>query len=152
MSNTYRFQVIFLEFLLRFIVAIIGTTLYARRNQQFFDLMGRFEHFDKFTLRVKCKENPMNQLFYLLYVASIGICNFVFTICYTEVNVFILIVWNVFFMLTMLTVVQYMTYISMLRRRYEISNTIFTNSTYFDRPYFIVKVELNRFNVMIKKV
>lgn len=124
----FIFQVIFIEAFIKFIVAISSTIISAQRSRGFFALEEKFWKFDKFKLQIKCPSNVRTQTFYLLHVLFIGIYNFVSAFSYINVVFYILLPWNMFCITTMLIIIQYVTYVRMLRERYKMANVIFENS------------------------
>lgn len=119
---------IFIEVLTKLIVTIFSISISVHRSQNYIQVLEKFYKFDYSASRIPCQPDVRSQTFYLLYVLAIGVHNFVGSSCYSEITWYILIGWNVFCSSTMLVIVQYMTYVRMLRDRYEVANKIFKKS------------------------
>lgn len=119
---------IFIEVLTKFIVTIFSTMISVHRSQGYYRLLEKFFKFDDSASSMPCPPNVYNQAFYLLYALFVGAHNFVCSLYYTNIPVYILLAWNLFCSSTTLMIVQYIVYIRMLRDRYELANKIFRKS------------------------
>lgn len=122
----------------KFIVSIASTAVAAQKSKQFFGLLDKFYRFDKLVSGTQCPPNVISQIFYLLYVFFVAFYNFITTLFYMDVAFYILLIWHIFCTSTMFIVVQYVSYVTMLRERYKLANLIFTNSKYYYNLYTII--------------
>jgi len=127
--------VVFIEVLTKLIVTIFSISISVHRSQGYILVLEKFYKFDDSASRVPYQPDVRSQTFYLLYVLAIGVHNFVGSFFYTIIEGYILVAWNVFCSSTMLVIVQYITYVRMLRDRYELANRIFKKS---ERTYLFI--------------
>jgi len=126
---------IFMEVLTKLIVTIFSISISVHRSQGYIQVLEKFYKFDDSASWIPCQPDVRCQMFYLLYVLAIGVHNFMGSSRYSEIAWYILIGWNVFCSSTMLVIVQYITYVRMLRNRYELANNIFKKS---ERTYSLI--------------
>lgn len=119
---------IFIEVMTKLIVTIFSISISVHRSQGYVQVLEKFYKFDDSASRIPCQPDVRSQTFYLLYVLAIGVHNFVGSFYYSTIGGYILFAWNVFCSSTMLIIVQYITYVRMLRDRYELANRIFKKS------------------------
>lgn len=119
---------IFIEVVTKLIVNILSISISVHRSQGYTRVLEKFYKFDDSASRTPSQSNVRSQTFYLLYVLLIGVHNFVGSFYYTNIGGHILVAWNVFCSSTMLIIVQYISYIRMLRDRYQLANRIFKKS------------------------
>jgi len=120
--------VIFIEVLTKLIVTIFSISISVHRSQGYNQLLEKFYKFDYAASGTPCPPDVRSQTFYLLYIMSIGVHNFVCSLYYTDIAGHILLAWNLFCSATMLVIVQYIIYVRMLRDRFELANRIFKKS------------------------
>jgi len=120
--------VIFIEVITKLIVTIFSISISVHRSQRYFRLLEKFYKFDNSVSRIPCPPDVHIQTFYLLYALFIGVHNFVCSLNYTSMPMYVLLAWNLFCSSTTLVIVQFMIYIRMLRERYKLANRIFKKS------------------------
>uniref|UniRef100_A0A2S2NEQ4 Gustatory receptor n=1 Tax=Schizaphis graminum TaxID=13262 RepID=A0A2S2NEQ4_SCHGA len=139
-------KVIFIEVFTKFIVTIFSISISLHRSQRYFRVLEKFYKFDVSVSRIPCPPDVHVQTFYLLYVLFIGAHNYICSLNYTSMPMYVLLVWNLFSSSTTLVIVQFMIYIRMLRERYELANRIFKKSMLnnsFSETKYIHPKEMN---------
>lgn len=115
--------------LLKFVVAVISTTVSVYRSHGFCGLRDKFRRFDEIALgRSGRPPRAGPQALYLLYVFSVGLYNYTCSFAYKGMGYYVPFMWVALCTSTMIPVVQYVTYVRMLRERYESANGTFSNS------------------------
>jgi len=110
-------------------VSVINVTISAYKSKRFFKILDSFDRFDKFILQMQCPSNYESQKFYLLYVLLVGMYHTSVMTFFLN-NIFLVLLWSLVCLLTMIAVTQYIMSIRMLRDRYKLSNLVFKNSKY----------------------
>jgi len=109
-------------------VTIFSTVIAVHMSQGYNRLLEKFFKFDNSASSMPCPPDVYIQAFYLLYALFVGAHNFICSVYYTSIPVYILLAWNLFCSSTTLVIVQYIVYIRMLRDRYKLANNIFRKS------------------------
>ncbi|XP_026814315.1 uncharacterized protein LOC113554601 [Rhopalosiphum maidis] len=107
---------------------VVNVVLSANKSKHFFKIFDSFYRFDELVLQVHCSSNYKAQQFYLVYVLLIGTYHITFTYYFYNYNFFILFMWSLITLLTMITVLPYIISIRMLRDRYKLANLVFKNN------------------------
>lgn len=119
-----------MEIYIKIIVTILTVVFSAQNSKQFFELLHKFDRFDKFTLRLKCPLNFKAQIFYLLYLLFVSAYYFVIIMIVSKSAFYVIFMWTLGCMSTMIIITQYAIYVRMLRDRFKLANKIFANSKY----------------------
>lgn len=120
-----------MEVLLKFALALCSAAASASKSRGSARMRDRFRRFDRHALRAECPAGARAQAFYLLYVLSVGVYNLACMYAHEgDVPFYVPPVWTVLCASTAVPVVQYLTHVRMLRRRYRLANRAFAASEY----------------------
>jgi len=117
-------------------VTVIDIALSAFRSKLFFKILDSFYRFDKFTLQMRCPSNNKSQQFYLVFILLVCTYHISILVVFINERFFILFMWNLFCLLTMIATIQYIICIKMLNDRYKLANILFENSKYLSIKMF----------------
>lgn len=116
-----------------FLVAVLSFLFSAQRSKGFFKLIDGFYHLDTFVLKIKRLTNLKTQYLYLLYALSMEVYYLIISIYYSETNVTILFILILVSAPIMLMITQYVAFVSIIRQRYTLANSIFSSSKHSKR-------------------
>ncbi|XP_050525810.1 uncharacterized protein LOC126896770 isoform X2 [Daktulosphaira vitifoliae] len=117
-------QIIYTQIWVQNITAIMTIIRSAFQTSIFFDLLGKFDAFDKIYLKVHLAPNKRIQVFYVCYIVFFGTCHLIYLIKVLPISM-VIIVRVIVCCLTILSVVHYAVFVRTLRKRYEIANAFF---------------------------
>lgn len=116
-----------------FLVAVLSFLFSAQRSKSFFKLIDGFYRLDTFVLKIKRLTNLKTQNLYLLYALLIEVYYLIISVYYSEMNVTILFILTLVSASIMLMITQYVAFVTIIRQRYTLANSIFSSSKYLKR-------------------
>lgn len=114
----------------KFIVAVLSVLFSAQRSEGFFKLVDRFHQFDTFTLKIQLPTVLKTKIFYLLYALSIELYYLLISIRYSKMNATILLIWTWVSISILLMIIQYASFVNIIRQGYKMANYVFSSSKY----------------------
>lgn len=114
----------------KLVVAILGVVISAQKSKGFFVLIDKFHQCDTLTLKLQIPSNLKTQIFYLLYALFTEAYYFFISYNLNQVSIIVLFMWTLNSASTMLMMIQFVVFVSIIREKYKLANHIFLSSEY----------------------